>query len=49
MKKHVRYYVYLFQGQEEIQDFCRSQGISHLVILKDTDSNTVKVSPAYGE
>ena len=32
------------EGQEEIQDFCRVQGISQLVILKDTEGGTVKVS-----
>ncbi|XP_052767751.1 eIF-2-alpha kinase GCN2-like isoform X2 [Mya arenaria] len=31
------------EGQEEIQDFCRAQGISQLVILKDTEGSTVKV------
>ena len=31
------------EGQEEIQDFCRVQGISQLVILKDTEGGTVKV------
>jgi hypothetical protein len=29
--------IYWFQTQEDIQDMCRSAGISHMVMLKDGD------------
>ena len=36
-------FFYIFQGQEEIQDYCKEHHIAHLVVLKDVASGFVKV------
>lgn len=47
--KHSSFCEYLkfdFQTQEEVQEFCRSNGVSFLVILKDDDP-VAKVSTLF--